>query len=113
MGEQLKICVVSSPRSMASVVPFSNFIDILTRLFASVSVITGNEGARALVNKPTISGYSLNYIPGNNMVSRMLGHIIFELKICYKILKFNPSVSTYAFFMSEGILIPVLISQDY
>jgi glycosyltransferase involved in cell wall biosynthesis len=105
------VCIISSPRSMASVVPLSNFVDIQSKIFDSLYLITGNEGRRVLDTHNHIRGCSFMYTPGQNIFGRIWGHLILELKIAFKILQINANTNIYIFFMGEGIILPTIIAK--
>jgi glycosyltransferase involved in cell wall biosynthesis len=94
---------------MASVVPLSNLIDVLSGISNSIFLITGNEGRRVLETHPHIRGYSLTYVPSQNLLTRIWGHLLLEFKMVYQILRINKGINMYLIFMGEGILLPMLL----
>jgi glycosyltransferase involved in cell wall biosynthesis len=106
-----EVCIVSSPRTIASIVPFSNMVDIINIIYGSLYVITGNEGTKVLKERNHISGYSVNYTPGKNILSRISGHLVLEWKIIREMLNINSHINIYLFFMAEGILLPMLCAK--
>jgi glycosyltransferase involved in cell wall biosynthesis len=105
------ICLITSPRTRASIVPLSNLVNIFTRISSFIFLITGNEGDQVLENYPDIPGYSIRYKPRSFFIARMLDNLIMQTKISLKIVHVNRSIDEYVFFMAEGLLLPMLVCK--
>ncbi len=104
----MRICVVTSPRAKASVVPILNLMDILTDLSTSLYLITGNEGATVCKERKNIQGYSLEYQPQSLPLARICAYILLQMRISYEIVKLRNRVDLFIFLMGEGLLLPML-----
>lgn len=111
MDERLRICIVTSPRPKAGIIPLSNLVDILSNLCDSLHLITGNEGKAVCKSHRNIHGYSITYEPRKLLLARIIGHISLQLKISYAAVKLIRKVDIYIFFMGEGLLLPVLAAK--
>ena len=105
------ICIVTYPRSMASVTPLLNLAKILSELSNCLFLITGNEGEKVLKAQPHIHGCSINYQKKAFIPLRLLDHVILQIKIAIKIIQFNKNVDFYIFYMGEGLVLPMLICK--
>jgi glycosyltransferase involved in cell wall biosynthesis len=104
-----KICVITYPRPMASVVPLSNLMAIVSRLSSFAYLITGNEGKRVLKSNPSLKGISLVYKADRNFLKRILGHIVLQLRTTVEILRINKKIDIHMFFLGEGLILPLMV----
>ena len=110
--ERPNICIITSPRPKAGVVPLSNLVDILYPLSSDLYVITGNEGDVACRNRKEVHGYSIEYNkPKTQIIARIFNYIYLQLRISYRLMKLTRNVDICVFFMAEGLLLPVLTSR--
>jgi glycosyltransferase involved in cell wall biosynthesis len=105
-----RICVVTYPRPMASVVPLSNLMSIVSKLSSFAYLITGNEGARVLQNDSSLKGCSLIYKPDRNTGRRIIGHAVLQVRTALEILRINRNIDIYMFFFGEGLTLPLVVS---
>lgn len=105
--ERPNICIITSPRPKAGVVPLSNLVDLLYPLSSDLYVITGNEGDVVCRNRKEVHGYS---IACNKPKTQIIAfnYIYFQLRISYRLMKLTRNVDICVFFMAEGLLLPVL-----
>ena len=108
---QLRLCVVTSPRTEAAHVPLSNLVSVLSNLSDNLHLITGNAGAYILKENTNIQGYSLEYLPKSNPLARIIANILMQLRISYTMFKIRNSVGAFIFFMFDGLLLPVLTAK--
>jgi glycosyltransferase involved in cell wall biosynthesis len=108
MTDEPKICVVTDPRPIASVIPLCNLTSILARFSNYLFLITGNEGERVLQAQPGIKGYSIKYKPNNFVLLRMIRHIFLQLQVCCEIIRINHEINIYIFMFGENLVLPVL-----
>jgi glycosyltransferase involved in cell wall biosynthesis len=106
---QPAICVITSPRGKAGVIPLSNLVDILHPLSHEIYVVTGGEGDALFKDHKEIHGYSLMYKAKTQLVARIFNYIYLQLRISYRLIKLARNVDIWIFFMGEGLLLPVLI----
>lgn len=106
-----RICVITSPRPLASVLPLSNLAEILSRITDFCYVITGNDGGKILTLNVNIKGYSIMYKPKPHILTRILSYIVLQIKIIYLIFKVNKQIDVFIIFMGEGLLFPVLFCK--
>jgi glycosyltransferase involved in cell wall biosynthesis len=111
MTTKKRICIVTYPRPLASVTPLSNLVGIFSKLSPFVYIITGNEGEQILKIHSTIHGCSLKYKSGKSFLTRILGHIVLQFRVCREIMRVNKKVDIYLFFMGEGLSLPVLLCK--
>lgn len=108
MVNNLNICLITSPRPPASVVPLGNVIDILREISSFLFLITGNDGETVLKNRKHLNGYSINHHPKSFFLIKILGHLFLEIRIVCAILKIKSQIDVYIFFMGESLLLPLL-----
>lgn len=104
-----KICIITSPRGNAGVVPLSNLIKILSNFTNDLYIITGNEGELAYKDQRGITGYSIHYKSKNLLISKIFCYFLLQLKIALKLVKMRNKYDLFIFFMAEGLTIPILI----
>lgn len=102
-------CIVTSPRPKASITPLSNIVSIFEQLSNQVYLVTGNEGEKVLATNKRVQGVSINYIPKNHTLLKIISYIKLQLRISYEILKISRKVNTFIFFMGEGLFLPVFM----
>jgi glycosyltransferase involved in cell wall biosynthesis len=107
-NKQLRICVITYPRSSASITPLLNLVKILSVLTQSLYLITGNEGRNVLNLQKNISGYAIQYKKRAFIPLRLIEHAILQLKITIKILQINNNVDLFIFYMGEALALPML-----
>ena len=108
--KRLNICLTTSPRPKASERPLKNFIEILLPLSNYLFFITGNEGKAIMEKyKDKINGYCINYFIGQNIITRYSKVIFLQFRISYKIISLVNKVDVFIFFMSEGLILPLII----
>lgn len=108
-----KICIVTDPRPLAAIVPLSNLTDIISTLASFLYLLTGNEGRRVLTTHRTILGHSITYRPNHFILTRMLNHIIMQVKYAYRIIRINKKIDIYVVFMGENLLVSILICKMF
>jgi glycosyltransferase involved in cell wall biosynthesis len=108
MKEQPNICIITTPRPKAGVIPLSNLVDILYPLSHDLYVVTGNEGNVACKDREKVHGYSIVYKPKTQIIARTFNYIYLQLRISYRLMKLTRNVDIWIFFMAEGLLLPVL-----
>lgn len=111
INDKPTICIVTYPRPNASVTPLLNIVKILSVLSSSLYLITGNEGANVLNAQPNIHGYSIKYKKRSFIPLRLIDHVILQVKIAIKIIKFNQKIDSYIFYMGEGLLVPMIVCK--
>jgi glycosyltransferase involved in cell wall biosynthesis len=102
-----RICIITSPRGKAGVVPLSNLIEILKNLVEDLYIITGNEGELAYKDQKGITGYSIHYNSKNLLILRLFCNFLLQLKIALKLVKIRNKYDLFIFFMAEGLTIPI------
>lgn len=101
------ICIITTPRPMAAVVPLSNLVDIMYLLSNELHLITGNDGDKIRrINE--IHCHSIHHEPKPQTIIRILNCIYLHLRISYSILKLK-NVGIWIFYMGEGLLLPIFI----
>ena len=106
------ICIITTPRPKAAVVPLSNLVDMLYPLSSDLYVITGNEGDVVYRNRKEVHGYSIEHNkPRTQIIAKIFNCIYFQLRFCYRLMKLRRNVDICIFFMAEGLLLPVLTSR--
>ena len=106
--ERPNICIITSPRPKAGVVPLSNLVGMLYPLSNDLYVITGNEGSRICKDPEKVHGYSIVYKSKTQLITRIFNYIYLQLWISYRIIRLARNVDIWIFFMGEGLLLPVL-----
>ena len=106
--ERPNICIITSPRPMAGVVPLSSLVDVLYPLSRNLYVVTGNEGGVVCKDRKGIRGYSMIHKAKTQVVARIFNYIYLQLRISYRLIKLARNVDLWIFFMGEGLLLPVL-----
>jgi glycosyltransferase involved in cell wall biosynthesis len=106
--ERPNICIITSPRPMAGVVPLSNLVDVLYPLSHDLYVVTGNEGNVVCKDHEKVHGYSIVYKAKTQVVARIFNYIYLQLRISYRLIKLARNVDLWIFFMGEGLLLPAL-----
>ncbi len=107
----MRICVVTSPRTQAALVPMSNLVNVLSSLAERLFLITGNEGSTVFEQNENIEGYSIEYRHRSFPIARILAHISMQLRISYEMIKIRNRVGSFVFFMFDGLLLPVLTAR--
>lgn len=108
MREKQKICVITSPKPKAGIIPVSNIIDILTPLAEELYLLTGNEGLEVLKTHNSLKGCSYSYFPTTSLLSKLYHYITLQLRMSFAILKLIKNVEVWIFFMAEGLFFPML-----
>ena len=111
MESRLRICVITSPRQKAGIIPLSNLVDILSNLCSSLYLITAGEGDAVCKNHRNIHSYSITYEPKTLLLTRIINYIALQLKICCELVRLIRKVDLCIFFMGEGLLLPVLVCR--
>ena len=106
--ERPNICIITSPRPKAGVIPLSNLVDILYPLSRDLYVITENEGSVVCKDRKKVHGYSMIYKAKTRIIPRIFNYIYLQLWISYRVIKLARNVDLWIFFMGEGLLLPVL-----
>ena len=106
-----RICVITSPRPLASVLPLSNLAEILSRIADFFYVITGNDGGKILTLNININGCSIIYKPSSHILTRILRYVVLQIRIIYLIFKVNKKIDVFIIFMGEGLLFPMLFCK--
>lgn len=102
------IGITTKPIYNAGLVPLSNLATIFEHLFKEVYIITANKGSK-LKSKAFISGIS--YQSGTNPLSKIINFIVFQMKICTRILRLK-EVKVWVFFLdSYNYTLPVVVSK--
>jgi hypothetical protein len=76
--ERPNICIITSPRPMAGVVPLSNLVDVLYPLSHDLYVVTGNEGEVVCRNRKEVHGYSIVHKPKKQIIARTFNYIYLQ-----------------------------------
>ena len=108
-NEQPNICIITTPRPKAGVIPLSNLIDVLYPLSHDLYVVTGNEGNVACKDRKGIHGYLMIHKVRTQVVARIFNYIYLQLRISYRLIKLARNVDLWIFFMGDGLFLPVLI----
>lgn len=102
------IGIITKPIYKAGLVPLSNLATIFEHLFSEVYIITANKGTD-LKSNAFISG--IGYQSKKNPLVKILNFIIFQIKICSRILRLK-KVKTWVFFLdSYNYTLPVVVSK--
>lgn len=103
-----RICVVTTPRPKAGIIPLSNLVDVLRPLSSYLYVVTGNEAKEVFKGREDIHGHTIiNRVTGP-MIFQALGYILLQLKITYYVLRASVRADLFIFFEGECLLLPVL-----
>ncbi len=106
-----RICVVTTPRPKAGVIPLSNLVDVLRPLSSYLYVITGNDAAEVFNGRGDIHGHVIINRVAGPMILQALGYILLQLKISYHVLRASGKADLFIFFEGECLLLPVLSAR--
>ena len=109
--ERPRICIITSPRPKAGIIPLSNLVDVLYPLSSYLYVITGNEAGEVLREREYICGYSLTSRAQSNMILEIIQYIFLQMRISYHLLSIINKVDMFIFFEGECLLMPVLAAR--
>ncbi|MCP4613566.1 MAG: glycosyltransferase family 4 protein [Planctomycetes bacterium] len=104
----MRICVVTSPRPKAGILPLSNLIDVLSNLSSSLSLITGNAGEAIFKSHKNVRGYSMTFRSRTTLPGRVVHFVSLQIKFAYAVARWSRKTDAYIFFMGEGLLMSVL-----
>jgi glycosyltransferase involved in cell wall biosynthesis len=110
ISKRPRICIITSPRPKAGIMPLSNLVDVLLPLSSYLYVITGNE-AGAVLKDGRISGCSIESRPQGRMFFDLLQYMILQLRISYHVLSNARNVHMFIFFEGECLLLPLLTAR--
>jgi glycosyltransferase involved in cell wall biosynthesis len=106
-----RICVVTYPRSKASITPLSNIVNILSILGQSVYLLTGNQGKEVLKKQNNITGYAITYKKKAFLPFRLIDHAFLQIKLTLIILWIIRNIDLFVFYMGEGLTLPILVCK--
>lgn len=109
--ERPRICIITTPRPKAGIIPLSNLVDVLHSLSSYLYVITGNEAVEVLTERRYISGCSLTSRAQSNMISEIIQYIFLQMRISYHVLSIINKVDMFIFFEGECLLLPLLAAR--
>jgi glycosyltransferase involved in cell wall biosynthesis len=109
--ERPRICIITTPRPKAGIIPLSNLVDVLHSLSSYLYVITGNEAVEVLMERRYISGCSLTSRAQSNMISEIIQYIFLQMRISYHVLSIINKVDMFIFFEGECLLLPLLAAR--
>ncbi len=102
------ICVITSPRPKAGMIPLSNLVSILNCIYNTLYVITGNEGCAIGLNNGNIMVSSVKYVRSDNLMEKIINYFCTQLQLSFKLFKIRDEIRVGMFFMGEGLILPVL-----
>jgi len=106
-----RICIITSPRPKAGIIPLSNLVDVLYPLSSYLYVITGNDAKEVLKDREHFSGCSLNVRAQGNAILEIIQYIILQMRISYHLLMIARRVNVIIFFEGECLLLPLLVAR--
>jgi glycosyltransferase involved in cell wall biosynthesis len=112
-NEETSICIVTSPRPGAGVVPLSNLVDILRCSSSRLYIITGNEAGAVLRNRKDIQGRSINNEVPKELLPMILNYALLQLKISYYVMEAIKKANIFIFFEGECLLLPLLTARAF
>lgn len=108
-SKKLNIGVITFPIDLkANMIPFKNFLKIISSISDRTLVITGNEGSNISENK-NMQIYLVNYKMGRNFFSRITYHLYAQLKILYQFLKIFKQANIWILPINGESLLPVIL----
>ena len=110
---QPRICIITSPRPKAGIIPLSNLVDVLYSLSSYLYVITGNDAAEVLKERGYICGCSLTIRAQSNIIFEIIQYIFLQLRISYRVLSIINRVDMFVFFEGECLLLPLLVARIF
>lgn len=111
MKVKSKICLITYPRTSASIAPLTNVVDILNSVSSFLYLITGNDGEIIFKNRPNLKGCCIIYKSRSFILGKIAGHLKLQLRIMYEVVRVNKKVDCYIFFMGDSLLFPALICK--
>jgi len=108
-----RICIVTTPRHKAGILPLSNLVDVLYPLSGYLYVITGNEAGKVLEERKYICGHSIKSRPRKNLILEAIRYIFLQIRISYRALSKVKSVDMFIFFEGECLLLPLLVAKIF
>ncbi len=109
----MRICVVTSPRPKAGILPLSNLMSVLSSLCSRLYLITGNEGEIILESHENIHGCAMKFNPRPTLPGRIANFVSLQVKFGYAIARWARKTDIYIFFMGEGLLLSVITAKIF
>lgn len=112
-NRHLRIGVITPPIGGAGVIPLSNLVDITSNISDSVFVITGDMDIISRTKrKSNILIYKLPYTPKSNVILKIVGHFLLQVRISNKILEWKDNADVLIYVLdSHSYILPVLIGR--
>lgn len=108
-----RICIITTPRPKAGILPLSNLVDVLYPLSSYLYIITGNEAGKVLDERKHIRGHSIRSRPRKNIFLEAIRYLALQIRISYRALSQLKNVDMFIFFEGECLLLPLLVAKIF
>lgn len=108
----LKIGIITLPLSAAGTVPLRDLIRLLSPLTGRLSILTGGDSYERLKNGSNLRVKEVAHVAGSIVSSRIIKHLITQLKIARSMLTEFSDVGSWVFFIGgDGLVIPLVVAR--
>ena len=108
----LRIGIVSLPLSAAGTIPLHDLVRLLAPLTDRLSILTGGDAYEKLKNDSSLRIKEIVHPGGNSACSRVIKHLVTQLRITKWMLTDSSDVGSWVFFIGgDGLVIPLIASR--